>query len=383
MDKERKREFFVRFKEIKKNKGLLQVLQKYHKERHQQYTNTLKLELEEDQYRPYILVHEIEPNLNQIKTWIRHHFGKAKETPTESSFFRKFDKIRKDSEVLSAFKRFYENYIQKYLEDLKEILKEDRFRPYIALHQIDQFANAIKKMLEKKPQKKITQKRSLDKSKDNKDPRNQVPESMRKESLSDIFNDPRMKELREKAKGENKKELNQELKKFLEEKLKELQKEESERNSEVGKNSESENSRNTEKGKKKQTIDRHQEMSRTRALVALLSKVKIHAEKARSYATKIESKGVKKVAEDEAMRILKKEILKQLPPDSRVSSGSNYYERLARKQLAQEAKEKDLPQQQQEQQQQSGGFKKRLTKKKKVLKRKKTTLKSFNKTKRV
>jgi len=319
-----KEKFLDRFHKIKGNKVLLKELQQYHKNKTKLYQEGLNEELKEDLYRTYFFIYEIEKYLPEIKVFIRNRFKKSKEPLSETPFMKKFLGIETDQEPGSAYlhlKTFYHDHYESYLEGLRKVLKAPKFQAYIFVHEVDVFAHLVKKMLEKrkKPAKlKVNVKVNVN-----------LAKSLQAKSLQsnnmdllNILDNTELKSLREKAKhvsGPKKKEIEKEIRVLLGQKIEK-----------IGKDG----------GPTSSRADKHDEAARSRAVLAMGSKVKRQMDKATSLSKKIGNKGVQQVAQDEAMRQLKKEVFKQLPSDSRVKAGSTYYENQIKKRIREKKEEK-------------------------------------------
>jgi hypothetical protein len=290
MDKERE-EFLKKFSEIRNDKETFKILKDFHMQKVNLYNDNLKQELKEEIYRPFIFAHQINDNLNGISLWIKLIFQKSKIIPSDDHdpVPAKFKTIIDNAQAFGKLKSFFINNNKEYLNDLKILLRNQKFNKYIAYHQIEPYAHLVKQLLEK-----IKTKPTIF----------SIPAKLKsyKTTLLEVLNSPEFKVLKDKTKDENQEESKNKLKSFLKDKFDAYVSSEG-------------------------ITNKDGKISHKDVLLKLLSgdSFKTRLEDVREFKSTLRSKGINEALKNKSDELIRDTILEMLPSDNRVSTGSNYY----------------------------------------------------------
>ena len=293
-----KKDFLQKFIKIKKDPEAFKILKNFHINKIKNHNEILKETLKDDIYRPFIFVHQINDNFNAINTWLKYTIGKSKNTTkittkitTElqnNPILTKFKTVLNDKEAFHKLKLLFKNNNNAYLNDLKTLLKNQKFNKYIQNYEIDPYAHLVKHMLEK-----ITSDTSND----------MIQKSLKslqinQLNLLEVLNSPEFKALKDKSKEQNQETLKNELRTLLKKKL-------------------------TDSAGTGTSAIPHKDI-----LLKILSSDSVSRgiEDIHEFKTKIKTEGFQSSVENTSQTLLLDSILEILPSDNRVALDSKYYE---------------------------------------------------------
>lgn len=295
-----KKEFLQKFIKIKKDPETFKILKDFHINKIKNHNESLKETLKDDIYRPFIFVHQINDNFNAINTWLKYTIGKSKNTLMQNTLMQtnqiliKFKTVVNDKEAFHKLKLLFKNNNNTYLNDLKTLLKNQKFNKYIQNYEIDPYAHIVKHMLEK-----ITSDTSTTNTIRNDN--NVIQKSLKslkinKLNLLEVLNSPEFKTLKDKSK--NQETLKNELRTLLKKKL-------------------------TDSSGTGTSAIPHKDI-----LLKILSSDSVSRgiEDIHEFKTKVKTEGFQSSVEDTSQTLLLESILEILPSDNRVALGSKYYE---------------------------------------------------------